>query len=172
MQPEQFSNLFDFIDYLESLNPVSGTANENRAFVFNTINAGFNVVDNPADLLSAYASVGISIPESAFTAIFNLRLESEAPGNIIQILAPNSVIPGLELGTINGDFATDYVSYFHITFYDPDIDEYITKKRYLLFDDTLTPSQLTNEISNDFETKYKVRVTNVALDRIYRTFGN
>lgn len=167
------TNLFDFIDYLQTQNPVLGTANHNRAFIYDTIGSGFGAVTDPLDLQVAYESVGIHVPESAFKAISDLRMETDAPGNVIQIFAANSVIPTFDLSVQSGkDFKTDFSAYYTVNFYDPDIDEYLSKEYFLRYDDVFTPAELAQAALNDFETKYSVRVINLALNRVYRTFGN
>lgn len=174
MKPDgPITNLFDFIDYLVKENPISGSANHNRAFIYDTIGYGYGAVTDPLDLQVAYESVGIHVPESAFSAIANLRMETDAPGNVIQVFAPNSLIPTFDLSVQSGkDFKTDFSAYYTVNFYDPDIDEYLSKEYFLRYDDVFTPAELARAASNDFETKYSVRVINVALNRVYRTFGN
>lgn len=172
LNPDNFSTVFDFIDYLEDFNPVSGTGNENRAFIFNTLGAASNVTDDPQTLISAYASVGIPTTENIFSTILKQVEVSDSPANLIHILAPNSVIPPFGLGAIDGNFSTDFFAAYHVEFYDADIDEVLSKKYYLLYNDTFTPADLVSAATNDFQTRYKVKVTNIALDRVYRTFGN
>ena len=173
MNPDSISNIFDFIDYLEGQNFTPGTANENRIFMFNTLEAGLSASLPLPELEGAYAELGISIPDATYTLTAQILEETQGAGNVIQILAPTSQIPGIDLPVItNGDWKNDYVSYFHVTFYDPDIEETITKKYYLTFDNQFTPSSLRAAASADFATKYGVQVTNIQLDRIYRTFGS
>jgi hypothetical protein len=163
-----FTNPFEFIDYLESFGRSSGTANENRAFIFNTIASGFNAFDNPDELFGAYIDVGITVPRSAFDSILENRQTFSGYGQMIQILAPTSLIPGSDLAEFNGNLGSNYIVYGDITFVNNITGDIIQKGYYVTFDDEMTPSQIKASMSSDYATHYNVNVLSVDMQRIFR----
>lgn len=163
-------NLFNFIDFLEAQNFTPNTANEARAFIFNNLEFTFGTTYDINELYGAFADVGVTTPFGIFQNIVNLRNEFPGEGNAIQILAPTSPIPNEMMPLLGGNFNNDYFTGYTVTFYDPDIDETITKDFYITYDQQLTPAQLRQAASQDFATRYNVQVMSVELRRSYQTF--
>lgn len=167
-----FNTVFDFIDYLEGLNRQSGTANENRAFIFNTITDAIVSGFTNEDLYNAYNSVGITIPETVFDKIVENRQNFSGAGDIIQFLAPTSQIPSFDLPEYTGKFLPDedFITYYNVTYIEPITGDTIQKQgQYLKYSDVLTPSELRSTISQDFSTRYKAQVLSVDMRRTYQT---
>lgn len=168
-------NLTDFTDYLLGFNRESGTANENRAFVFNTITEGITAGFNNSELYSSYTAAGITIPFGVFTNIATDRAEFKGEGNIIQFLSPLSPIPSFDLPEYKYDISVNDVFYDFITYADIQYQSTITgdiitkTDSYLAYDDVFTPSELKSTIASAFATAYQARVISVTLRRSYQS---
>lgn len=162
------NNIFDFIDYLSSQGYEPSYANANRGFVWTTIHEALDAGLNFSDVYNAYVDVGVTIPEGVFSNIYDAVYADYSQGNIIQYLAPTSLIPDEFLAEFNGTLDTNYITYYDITSINPITGDVEVKPRYLKYDDEFTPSGLSTAISQDYATRYKAVVLNVELHRTYR----
>lgn len=168
----EINNLFDFIDYLESLNREVGTANENRAFIFNTIMQGANAVEDPLDLKSAYDTLGFTVPDQVFNNIYELAQQERSPANIVQLFAFNSKIPGEDLPLFSGTLDTQYIVYADAYVTNPRTGDSYLRPIAFKFDDMMTPYEIGQSISEKIRTIYKENTDNVDLLRIYQNSEN
>jgi hypothetical protein len=168
--PEQdrIENVFDFIDYLEKFNRESGTANENRAFVFNSLAGVFEQLSTEWDLYSAYQDVGISIPENVFNNIIDIIGATSSNAYMIQAFAPTSKVNIEDIPTFTGALETQYIVYSDALVYNPTTGDSFVEQWYHKFDDILTTSQLAERVANDIFTVYGYIVSDVNLLRIYQ----
>jgi hypothetical protein len=163
----EINNLFDFIDFLEKQDRQSGTANQNRAFIYNTISAGADATDNPLDLLSAYQAVGISVPESVFSNILDVVSLNGANANMVRIFAPTSKIPTNDLPVFDGNMEEDYIAYSTSDITDIITGERTTHGTYLRFTRDMTLADATKALAAYLLEKYKWRVNSLQYLRIY-----
>lgn len=173
--PPDITNIFDFADYLEGLNRDPGTANENRAFVFQTVSEGLKNALIPEEMYSVYTDLGFQIPNNVYNAIVENRSLRDSAGDIIQFFAPTSPIPSFDLPEYKynisvKDIPYDFITYADIKYQSLITGDIITKTdSYLAYDDVFTPSELRSEIATAFSTAYQAKVISVDLRRSYQS---
>lgn len=163
-------NIFNFIDYLETFNRDSGTANENRAFVYNSLSEVFGELDPTFDLYGAYNSIGINIPERTFNDIIDLIGAGRTNGNMVQAFAPNSLIPSEDIpcGKVaNGD---SFIVWSDALVYNNTTGDSYIRQWWHTWNEPMTVSNLKEEIALSIENHpdYDETVSHVDLLRIYK----
>lgn len=162
------TTVFDFIDELEKLNPVSGTANENRAFVYSSLYQFFDELSPDLDLYGAYQSIGINIPQKVFDAMIDHIGSSSTIGDMVQFFAPTSKVTISDLPIFKGEMDENYIVYSQALVYNPVTGDSYIDEWYHKFSEDLTTSELEKAIANDIFTLYGRIVSDVTLKRIYR----
>ncbi|SRR5258706_10930992 len=164
------NNIFDFIDYLETFNRDSGTANENRAFVYNSLSEVFGQLDSSLDLYSAYVDIGITIPQNTFDNIIELIGAGRTNGNMVQAFAPTSMLPVNDLPCFSDELDKAYIVYSQALVYNPITGDSYIEDWYHDFDFNMTTSQLREAAANSLENhpKYGQIVSSIELLRIYK----
>src|SRR5882672_5529979 len=143
------NNIFDFVDYLEGFQQASGTANENRAFIYNSMAQVFGELNSTWDLYSAYKDIGISIPQATFDNIIELIGEGKTNGNMIQAFAPTSNVNIQGIPGYDGDIDTDYIVYSEALVFNPVTGDSFVEEWYHKFDDVLSTAQLREQVALD-----------------------
>ena len=161
-------NIFDFIDYLQEFNRQSGTANENRAFVFNTLAGVFEQLSTEWDLYSAYQDVGITIPQNVFENIIDIIGATSSNAYMIQAFAPTSKVNIDDLPEFAGNLDTGFIVYSDALVYNPITGDSFVEQWYHKFDDILTTSELAQRVSQEIFATYGYIVSDVTLLRAYK----
>lgn len=162
------NNLFDFIDELEKYGRKSGTANENRAFVYNSLSDLFDQLDSSLDLYLGYTSIGITIPQSAFDSIVELVGAGRTNGSMIQAFAPTSLLPEEDLPFFSGTMEENFIVYSQALVFNPITGDSYIEDWYHKFDENMTQAPLKEEIASSIENRYGVSVSSVTLLRVYK----
>ena len=164
------NNIFDFIDYLEAFNRDSGTANENRAFVYNSLSEVFEQLDSSLDLYSAYVDIGIIIPQNTFDNIIELIGAGRTNGNMVQAFAPTSLLPLNDLPCFSDKLDDAYIVYSKALVFNPITGDSSIEDWYHTFNYNMTTSQLREQTALSLENhpKYGVVVSSLDLLRIYQ----
>lgn len=162
------SNIFDFIDYLEAFDMSSGTANENRAFVFNSMAGVFEDLSSEWDLYSAYQDIGINIPRNVFDNIVDIIGATKSNAYMIQAFAPTSIVNIQGIPEFSDELDNDFIVYSDALVYNPVTGDSFVEQWYHSFSDILTTSQLATRVSEEIFATYGYIVSDVTLLRIYR----
>lgn len=161
-------NIFDFIDYLQSTGFTGGTANENRYFLFTTLDKSSQATDDYDTVRAAYESIGVTFPDKTFARIFDAYADNTGPAYFIQHMAPNSIIPDIAYPVSDFDQNTNYVAYSEITVYNKLADITTVENWYHYYDDEYTPSELKREIARSAKENSDKTVITVNILRAYK----
>lgn len=161
-------NIFDFIDYLESTGYRGGTANQNRYFLFTTLDKASDSTDDISAVRAAYESIGVTFPDKTFNRIFDAYADNTGPAYFIQHMASNSLIPHEAYPVSDYEMNSEYVAYSQITVYNKLADITTVEDWYHYFDEEYTPADLKRDIARSAKENSDKTVISVNILRAYK----